>query len=55
VNFIPGLVAFQQTPDVTAGLAARLPVVRSYDLPGIEEDAATELQIAAEAATWPEA
>jgi hypothetical protein len=51
VDFIPGLAAYQQTTEYTAGPAALLTIARYYGLPGIAEDAATELRIAAEAGT----
>ena len=51
VDFIPSLRGFQQTTDYTCGPAALLSVARFYHLPGIAEDAATELRIAREAGT----
>ena len=49
VDFIPGLKAYQQTTDYTCGPAVLLSLAKFYGLPGIEENAETEMRIAREA------
>ncbi|MEI8002764.1 MAG: peptidase C39 family protein, partial [Methanothrix sp.] len=51
VDFIPNLKAYQQTTDYTCGPSALLSLAKFYGLPGIEEDAKTEMQIAEECGT----
>jgi len=51
VDFIPNLKAYQQTTDYTCGPAALLSLAKFYGLPGIEEDAKTEMRIAQESGT----
>jgi hypothetical protein len=51
VDFIPGLQAYQQTTEYTAGPAALLTVANYYQIAGITADAATEMRIAREAGT----
>lgn len=51
VDFIPNLKGYQQTTDYTCGPAALLSLAKFYGLPGIEEDATTEMQIAQESGT----
>ncbi len=51
VDFIPDLKAYQQTTDYTCGPAALLSLAKFYGLPGIEENAETEMRIAREAGT----
>jgi hypothetical protein len=51
VDFIPNLTAYQQTTDYTCGPAALLSLAKFYGLPGIEENAGTEMRIAQELGT----
>jgi hypothetical protein len=51
VDFIPNLKAYQQTTDYTCGPSALLSLAKFYGLPGIEENAKTEMQIAEECGT----
>ena len=51
VDFIPGLKAYQQTTDYTCGPSALLSLAKFYGLPGIEENAETEMRIAKEVGT----
>jgi hypothetical protein len=51
VDFIPNLKAYQQTTDYTCGPAALLSLAKFYELPGIKEDAKTEMRIAKESGT----
>ncbi len=51
VDFIPNLKGYQQTTDYTCGPAALLSLAKFYGLPGIEENAETEMQIAQESGT----
>ncbi len=48
VDFISGLKGYQQTTDYTCGPAALLSLAKFYGMPGIEENAATEMRIAKE-------
>jgi hypothetical protein len=49
VDFIRGLKGYQQTTEYTCGPAALLSIAKFYGLPGIEENAKTEMRIAREA------
>jgi hypothetical protein len=51
VDFIPNVKAYQQTTDYTCGPAALLSLAKFYGMPGIEEDAKTEMRIAKESGT----
>lgn len=51
VDFIPDLKGYQQTTDYTCGPAALLSLAKFYGLPGIEENAKTEMRIARESGT----
>ena len=51
IDFIPGLQAYQQTTDYTAGPAILLTVARFYKVTGVVDDAAVEQRIAREAGT----
>jgi hypothetical protein len=51
VDFIPNLEGYQQTTDYTCGPAALLSLAKFYGMPGIEENAETEIQIAKETGT----
>jgi Peptidase_C39 like family len=51
VDFIPNLKGYQQTTDYTCGPAALLSLAKFYVLPGIVENAKTEMQIAQESGT----
>ncbi len=51
IDFIPNLKGYQQTTDYTCGPAALLSLAVFYGLPGIEENASTEMLIARDAGT----
>ncbi len=51
VDFIPNLKGYQQTTDYTCGPAALLSLAKFYGLPGVEENAKTEMRIAQELGT----
>jgi hypothetical protein len=51
IDFIPGLKGYQQTTEYTCGPAALLSLAKFYGLPGIEENAKTEMRIAREVGT----
>lgn len=51
VDFVPDLKGYQQTTDYTCGPAALLSLAKFYGLPGIEENAETEMKIARELGT----
>jgi len=51
VDFIPGLRGYQQTTDYTCGPSALISLAKFYGVPGIEEDAETEMRIAKELGT----
>ncbi len=51
IDFIPNLKGYQQTTDYSCGPAALLSLAKFYGVPGIEENAETEMKIVSDSGT----